>query len=1856
MDVGSLIVRGVLEWDTASDGLELKAGFVVAENGAIKIGTSLGPMLKRATIYIKNNGRTHSLGKRIFGGMFDFSSRDGNPMVSVHGRPLARTWSLLVETTAIGATSIRVEGDLISRDPTLPGGGAWRVGDRIGVAPTGMPSQGHGDFAGESFRITAMRVVKSGAEVATVIDLDAPLEEPKLGVVSKRLQAEVINLERNIVITGDDFDDELHGLQTKMAYGMLARDQGRQEELGGTMHIEYTRVEKCGQRGILGSYCLHFHLMGDCTAGSDGQRCIFRGNAVENSQQRGITIHGTHHSLVDQNVLWWVRGAGIYIEDGNEMGNVIRENVNICPDRGSPRLNCRALGTDNDHADNGHQSGIWSLSATNDFLYNRMVGHEHGFFLQTNAFPDGKGAARGKVCTLHSPLGRFVGNVHHSNSRFGFYLDSNFPRRLRRSVASNGFVEDIGAKFDGNPKTWNSCEEFTADGRDNGAPGVVEDGFDWANNFVGQYGLSDVQYLRYHSINNMHGLYWKSTKKFATAEDIGLDTWHTGSSIMSAASPLPVAHVKDSTFEFISDHDIVKIMKSPYNGIASILGPGGLGAFIVEKTRFIGRVGAGHVSSNQHCDVGGTGALCTPEYQLVDVDFSESAPNTKWIQFGISSGDSELPSYSTFDSTSLAGYAGAASRSQSHLLDLIDTKTGLPICRWAADVGLERQLDGGILCDRQLRRLQLWSAEQANGPPYLRLDGDSGNTLQDMKFIGGMYGKHGYGVVVMPGFSYSLYNLEALPGNVDRKLPTMEFSDPIYGTHFGQHDSLSLTLVVGLEAFTCSTTSQHDRLFISPTGPKKSGQGACLAPTSIGTLADIPTTSTTTTTPWCFAELAGLAADEGAGLGTGSALSIVSCQESCAKNSKCRSISYCPQVPGCWLKSKVINASEPTRVRVNELCVTHFKTACGIGHSTEPAVSSTLATTRQGSITPALATTRRGSITTIAPVTEGCRSRGFQPGFVDKVCRAGGPDLTSARGLGCHGETLTGTSLRVDWHVHYCKDCAERCFFQVWSECAGFNFVAYDGDSELGFCTYFSQVTGVIPSGPKSIAFFRSSVDLPIATTTTSAIAPKPTRRPTTHPTLKPTRRPTTHPTPTLTPSQVPTTSPTQVPTSPPTSGPTPAPTMQPTLAPTQAFACEDSVAWTNPLGRNCEAYLQNGWCADGTFKSDREWTGKIGFQDGNVCQDHADCGEKWNYPSQNCVACGKTCEEAPCEDTAGWTNPVNKNCQDYFQNGWCLGGTFKSDREWTGKIDFQDGNVCKDHADCGEKWNYPSRNCLVCGKTCAEVVEGEMVEGDLDERTTHPTPTPTRRPTTHPTLKPTLRPTTYPTPMPTANPPEASLLDNFEPVDGGNNRACRGTGPNDWGHAGRDFVLEKNITSLVVCMHLCMDLPGGSCKGVEYRFADGRCELWKRDGGIGTSKLVRGIKCYRYEPLDVKTVDGFEPVDGANDRACRGAGPNDYGQFGQDFTLELYVESLRACMDLCMNDPFGLCNGIEYRSRDSRCELWKREGGIGTSKPVRGVECYRYDPRTLVPVDGAVDRTCRGASPHDTDSAYYVLEDDVANLGDCERSCRRENRCRGIEYNEGLQRCEIWTLETGIQASQRNPGYVCYRFSSPSAFPSDKFEPVDGGIDRACRGTSAQDDKPSYYTVKDNTDNWTACQQHCLEDQRCRGIEYNQHKLRCEVWTLETGIKASKGVSGFACFRLRNAVVSEPVLFTPVDGAVGRACRGSSSQDNSWRYFTKHDGTPSLLACQKHCQRDSDCKGIEYNADQQRCEVWTLETGIQVSVRNAGYVCYRRCPIFCQKNAQRFGWEQVCKNAQCQGCEDCTGGRRLSSDYSLLI
>jgi len=332
--LGAFIVRGSLIWDDetqSSPNQWICAGYIAVEASGMFYMHLESPQ-KTGWIYIKDNGSVHSnLRSRAFGAVsHDISEQ---PDIDISGREMIRTWSLLAKPVEIGDTELYLMHD--------PSHMKWNIGDRIAIAPTGERSDG----TGQTFKIT-------GFQAGNLIKLDSAALfsyqanfDVRSGSNHNKIpalqSAEVVNLSRNIVVTGDDFTnigctnglpESIPGEQTSVL-GCRCGSIRTQCTMGlhiihmhgGTHKIQNTRVELCGQRGVEGKYCLHFHKMKSCPD------CLLKNNAIENSQQRGIIVHGTHLTKVTQNVLYDVRGAGLYIEDGNEMWNTLDYNVIICP-------------------------------------------------------------------------------------------------------------------------------------------------------------------------------------------------------------------------------------------------------------------------------------------------------------------------------------------------------------------------------------------------------------------------------------------------------------------------------------------------------------------------------------------------------------------------------------------------------------------------------------------------------------------------------------------------------------------------------------------------------------------------------------------------------------------------------------------------------------------------------------------------------------------------------------------------------------------------------------------------------------------------------------------------------------------------------------------------------------------------------------------------------------------------------------------------------------------------------------------------------------------------------------------------------------------------------------------------------------------------------------------------------------------------------------------------------------------------------------------------------------------------------------------------------------------------------------
>ena len=139
------------------------------------------------------------------------------------------------------------------------------------------------------------------------------------------MRAEVAVLNRNVRIQG------LASQDTDNNFGDRARfDAGLSDGFGahsmimasaGQITIDSVQFDRMGQTGRLGRYPVHWHIAGDRTGD------VIRGASITNSNNRGLTIHGTHNVLIEGVVLHDVHGHGFFMEDAIETGNQYIANI-----------------------------------------------------------------------------------------------------------------------------------------------------------------------------------------------------------------------------------------------------------------------------------------------------------------------------------------------------------------------------------------------------------------------------------------------------------------------------------------------------------------------------------------------------------------------------------------------------------------------------------------------------------------------------------------------------------------------------------------------------------------------------------------------------------------------------------------------------------------------------------------------------------------------------------------------------------------------------------------------------------------------------------------------------------------------------------------------------------------------------------------------------------------------------------------------------------------------------------------------------------------------------------------------------------------------------------------------------------------------------------------------------------------------------------------------------------------------------------------------------------------------------------------------------------------------------------------
>mmetsp|Transcript_19271 Transcript_19271/g.60584 ORF Transcript_19271/g.60584 Transcript_19271/m.60584 type:complete len:198 (+) Transcript_19271:56-649(+) len=178
-------------------------------------------------------------------------------------------------------------------------------------------------------------------------------------------------------------------------------------------------------------------------------------------------------------------------------------------------------------------------------------------------------------------------------------------------------------------------------------------------------------------------------------------------------------------------------------------------------------------------------------------------------------------------------------------------------------------------------------------------------------------------------------------------------------------------------------------------------------------------------------------------------------------------------------------------------------------------------------------------------------------------------------------------------------------------------------------------------------------------------------------------------------------------------------------------------------------------------------------------------------------------------------------------------------------------------------------------------------------------------------------------------------------------------------------------------------------------------------------ARLVHGSIWLRRDRLDCAEGLGNFPLEGMNPVK------------GGDYTLE-------NCKTIC--DETALCEAIMVPQSDriGPCRLFRR---------VRLSECRRSKSHEVwerlsgqrKPPEGTWTSfgngtACRAGEKDKTeDGEGSVLVYGAPNLDDCKGLCGTSDKCYGVEYEESVFRCEVWTRPIGYVAQV--PLYECLAY-----------------------------------------------------------------------------------------------------------------------------------------------------------------------------------------------------------------------------------
>lgn len=353
----------------------------VLNGGLLEIGQESAPYTANGRITLTgsdpNSTICGAMGAKFIGGM-------AGSRIELHGA-YQRPWTQLGATAAAGTTTI-----------TLKEAANWKVGDRIIIASSDF-DMNHAEertitaVSGTQLTLNSALTYKHFGQLQTYSSSNG-----QSWTVDER--AEVGLLSRNLLIEGD-------AASTGIAFG------GHIMIMNGSFaRVENVELSRMGQRGRQGRYPFHWHLGGNAA----GQ--YFVASSIHHTFNRALTIHSTNNTIVRDNVFFDNPGHALFVEDGNETGNVITGNLGLVTRR--PDAAFALLESDRPVSRNASGPATFWITHPNNIVQNNRAGGSDGsgFWFAFHQNPNSPSFVNGlNPNVLPLPAGYIDGNTAHSS-------------------------------------------------------------------------------------------------------------------------------------------------------------------------------------------------------------------------------------------------------------------------------------------------------------------------------------------------------------------------------------------------------------------------------------------------------------------------------------------------------------------------------------------------------------------------------------------------------------------------------------------------------------------------------------------------------------------------------------------------------------------------------------------------------------------------------------------------------------------------------------------------------------------------------------------------------------------------------------------------------------------------------------------------------------------------------------------------------------------------------------------------------------------------------------------------------------------------------------------------------------------------------------------------------------------------------------------------------------------------------------------------------------------------------------------------------------------------------------------------